>query len=137
MPIWVRQAAAIPIHNSRLCMVTSSSGRRWVLPKGVIDPGHTPGQAALVEAWEEAGLVGVIEGDPVGSYVYEKLDREHHVLVYRMTVTEAREDWPERGLRERAWLTVAEALERIEEPGLRDILRLVFGANHPDPLAVG
>jgi 8-oxo-dGTP pyrophosphatase MutT (NUDIX family) len=136
MPIWVRQAAAIPIHNSRLCMVTSSSGRRWVLPKGVIDPGHTPGQAALVEAWEEAGLVGVIEGDPVGSYVYEKLDREHHVLVYRMTVTEAREDWPERGLRERAWLTVAEALERIEEPGLRDILRLVFGANHPDPVGV-
>jgi 8-oxo-dGTP pyrophosphatase MutT (NUDIX family) len=137
MPIWVRQAAVIPIHNGRVCMVTSSSGRRWVLPKGVIDPGHTPGQAALVEAWEEAGLVGVIESDPVGSYVYEKLDREHHVLVYRMTVTEARDDWPERGLRERAWLTVEEALERIEEPGLRDILRLVFGVNHPDPVGVG
>jgi 8-oxo-dGTP pyrophosphatase MutT (NUDIX family) len=136
MPIWVRQAAAIPIQDGRLCMVTSSSGRRWVLPKGVIDPGHTPGQAALVEAWEEAGLAGVIESDPVGSYVYEKLDREHHVLVYRMTVTEARDDWPERGLRDRAWLTAEEALDRIEESGLRDILRRVFQLNHPHPIAV-
>src|SRR5437868_12946136 len=105
MPISGPQAAVIAVHGSRLCMVTSSSGRRWVVPKGVIDPGQTPGQAALIEAWEEAGLVGVLEPDPVGSYVYEKLDREHHVLVYRMAVTEARDQWPERDLRQRAWLS--------------------------------
>src|SRR3954454_11038752 len=96
MPEWVRQAAAVPVLDDRVCMVTSSSGRRWVFPKGMIDAGHTPVQAALVEAWEEAGLVGSLDPDPVGSYVYEKFGREHHVLVYRMTVSEAREDWPER-----------------------------------------
>src|SRR3954469_14148541 len=104
MPEWVRQAAAIPVQDGRVCMVTSSSGRRWVFPKGMIDDGHTPGQAALVEAWEEAGLVGSLDPDPLGSYVYEKFDREHHVLVYRMTVAEAREDWPERAVRQREWL---------------------------------
>src|SRR3954471_13852849 len=127
MPVWVRQAAAIPVQDGRVCMVTSSSGRRWVFPKGMIDAGHTPVQAALVEAWEEAGLVGTLDPDPVGSYVYEKFGREHHVLVYRMAVTEVREDWPERAVRQRAWLTAAEALARVEELGLRDILRLMFG----------
>jgi 8-oxo-dGTP pyrophosphatase MutT (NUDIX family) len=127
MPVWVRQAAAIPVMDGRVCMVTSSSGRRWVFPKGMIDAGHTPVQAALVEAWEEAGLVGTLDPDPLGSYVYEKFDREHHVLVYRMTVTEVREDWPERMVRQRAWLTASEAVVRVDEPGLRDMIRRLFG----------
>jgi 8-oxo-dGTP pyrophosphatase MutT (NUDIX family) len=126
MPIWVRQSAAIPLRDGRVCMVTSSSGRRWVLPKGQIDPGHTAGEAALVEAWEEAGLLGVLDPDPVGSYVYEKLGRECHVLVYKMAVTEVRDEWPEKGVRQRAWLAPAEAVARVEEPGLRDIIRQVF-----------
>ncbi|MDB5306664.1 MAG: hypothetical protein JWO38_866 [Gemmataceae bacterium] len=133
----VRQTAVIPVHDGRVWMVTSRSGRRWVFPKGQIDPGHTPGEAALVEGWEEAGLVGVLDPEPVGSYVYEKLAREHHVLVYRMTVTEARDDWPERSFRQRAWVTADEAIDRVEEPGLRDILRRVFRVNHPDHIAVG
>jgi 8-oxo-dGTP pyrophosphatase MutT (NUDIX family) len=126
MPLWVRQAAAVPVLNGRVCMVTSSSGRRWVFPKGMIDDGHTPVQAALVEAWEEAGLVGTLAPDPIGAYVYSKFDREHHVLVYRMAVTEVRQEWPERASRQRVWLTPEDALGRVEEPGLRDILQRMF-----------
>ncbi|MBY0461495.1 MAG: NUDIX domain-containing protein, partial [Gemmataceae bacterium] len=96
MPIWVRQAAAIPVRDGRVCLVTSSSGRRWVVPKGQIDPGHTPGEAALVEAWEEAGLVGALDAEPLGSYAYEKYGRQLLVLAYRMTVTDVRDVWPER-----------------------------------------
>jgi 8-oxo-dGTP pyrophosphatase MutT (NUDIX family) len=127
MPIWVRQAAVIPVRDGRVCLVTSSSGRRWVVPKGQIDPGHTPGEAALVEAWEEAGLVGTLDAEPLGTYAYEKLGRELLVLVYRMPVTEVRESWPERGLRDRVWLTPDEAASRVEEPGLRDLIRAAFG----------
>ena len=136
MPVWVRQAAAIPVRDDRVCLVTSSSGRRWVVPKGQIDPGHTPGEAALVEAWEEAGLVGTLDSEPLGAYAYEKLGRELHVLVYRMTVTEARDDWPERGLRGREWVTLDEALDRIDEGGLRELLRIAFHLNHPDRVAL-
>jgi 8-oxo-dGTP pyrophosphatase MutT (NUDIX family) len=136
MPIWVRQAAAIPVRDDRVCLVTSSSGRRWVVPKGQIDPGHTAGEAALVEAWEEAGLVGALDAEPLGTYAYEKLGRELHVLVYRMIVTEARDEWPERQLRTRAWVTLDEALDRIEEPGLRDLLRLAFHLKHPDGITL-
>lgn len=134
MPIWVRQAAAVPVRDERVCLVTSSSGRRWVIPKGQIDPGHTAGEAALVEAWEEAGLVGVLDADPLGTYAYEKMGRELHVLVYRMVVTDVREQWPEKGLRVREWFTLDDALDRIDEPGLRELLRIAFHLKHPDKL---
>jgi 8-oxo-dGTP pyrophosphatase MutT (NUDIX family) len=136
MPIWVRQAAAVPIRDDRVCLVTSSSGRRWVVPKGQIDPGHTAGEAALVEAWEEAGLVGALDPEPLGTYAYEKLGRELHVLVFKMTVTEVRDEWPERQLRARAWVTLEEALERIEEAGLRDLLRVAFHIKRPERLTL-
>jgi 8-oxo-dGTP pyrophosphatase MutT (NUDIX family) len=118
----VRQSAAIPLLNGRVCMVTSRTGKRWVFPKGLIDPGHTPSEAALIEAWEEAGLVGTIDSDPVGSYLYEKLGNPHHVLVFRLRVLEVHDDWPEREFRQREWLTVVEAVTRIEEAGLRRLL---------------
>jgi len=126
MPNWVRQAAAIPVFDGKVCLVTSRSGRRWVLPKGQIEPGQTSAEAALVESWEEAGLVGELDQDPVGTYTYQKLSREHHVIVYRMHVSEVREVWPERLLRHRTWLSVHEAMTRIHEPGLQNILRRVF-----------
>lgn len=133
MPIWVRQAAAVPVRDGRVCLVTSSSGRRWVVPKGQIEPGHTPREAALAEAWEEAGLVGAIDAEPLGSYAYEKLGRELFVLVYRLVVTEVRDEWPERGLRTRVWLPLDDALDRIEEPGLRDLMRVAFHTKPQPP----
>lgn len=128
MPIWVRQAAVIPIRDDRVCLVTSSGRRRWVVPKGQIDPGHTPGEAGLVEAWEEAGLVGTLDHEPLGSYIYEKLARQRFVLVYRMAVTHMCDEWPERHFRSRAWFTLEDALDRIEESGLRDLLRIAMHA---------
>src|SRR3984957_15454272 len=83
-PEYLRQAAAIPIRGNKICLVTSSNGKRWVVPKGLIDPGHTAAETALNEAWEEAGLVGVLSKDPVGTYLYSKLGGTYHVLVYMM-----------------------------------------------------
>ena len=121
-----KQAAVIPVADGRVCMVTSSSGRRWVLPKGMIGNGHTAGEAALAEAWEEAGLVGTLNAEPVGSYLYDKYGRSHHVTVFVLQVTEIAADWPEQTVRRREWLDPDQAMDRIEEPGLRDIVEAVF-----------
>ena len=118
----IRQAAAIPFHDGRVCLITSRTTGRWVIPKGLIDPGHTPTQAASIEAWEEAGLIGTIEGTSLGSYHYEKFDLVHHVLVFRMTVTEVNDEWPEKPTRQRIWVSLEEAIERVEEPDLKEIL---------------
>src|SRR5215471_9176930 len=94
---WIAQAAALPVKGGQVCMVTSRSGRRWVIPKGLIEPGKTAGEIALQEAWEEAGLTGVLLPEPIGSYVYEKFDRPHHVTVFLMRVAEVADEWPEMG----------------------------------------
>jgi 8-oxo-dGTP pyrophosphatase MutT (NUDIX family) len=124
-PGTIQQAAAIPVLGGQLCLVTSSSGKRWVVPKGCMEPGKTAGEIALQEAWEEAGLVGVLQQEPVGSYLYEKYGNVYHVVVFIMHVTETAEEWPERLLRQRCWLNTAQALVRVEDRGLRELLRRV------------
>jgi 8-oxo-dGTP pyrophosphatase MutT (NUDIX family) len=136
MPQWVRQAAALPILDGELCLVTSSSGRRWVIPKGMIEPGQTAGETALQEAWEEAGLAGALHGEPVGSYLYEKYGTLHHVTVFLMRVTESCDDWPERGRRERRWFSADDAVTRIDEEGLRDIIDLTLRPNRHGRLVI-
>jgi 8-oxo-dGTP pyrophosphatase MutT (NUDIX family) len=119
----IRQAAAIPLHEGRICLISSRGGRRWIIPKGCLEPGKTSGEIALQEAWEEAGLAGVLLPEPVGSYLYEKAGFVCHVTVFVMEVTEVTQEWPEREWRQRVWLPHGQAVNRIEEPGLREILR--------------
>jgi len=122
-PDYIRQAGTIPVRGSAVCLVTSSNGKRWVIPKGLIDPGHTAGEAALQEAWEEAGLVGLLSPEPVGSYLYAKWGGTCHVTVFRMEVTGVAEDWPERSVRQRRWVSVTEALQLLDDEGLRAVVR--------------
>jgi 8-oxo-dGTP pyrophosphatase MutT (NUDIX family) len=124
-PETVNQAAAIPLRGGKVCLVTSRSGKRWVVPKGNLEPGKTAGQIALQEAWEEAGLSGALQPEPVGSYVYRKADNTYHVTVYLMYVSHADDDWPESGMRLRTWVSVRQALRRIEEPGLCELIRSI------------
>jgi 8-oxo-dGTP pyrophosphatase MutT (NUDIX family) len=119
----IRQAAVIAVKAGQVCLVTSSSGKRWVIPKGCLEPGKTAGEVALQEAWEEAGLVGVLRPEPVGSYLYEKFGNSYHVTVFLLHVTEAADDWPEQPLRQRCWLTPVQALARVEDAGLRELIR--------------
>ncbi|MGL6096197.1 MAG: NUDIX hydrolase [Fimbriiglobus sp.] len=133
MPSPIRQAAALPFRDGLLCMVTSRNGRRWVVPKGRIDPGHTATEAALVEAWEEAGLTGVLDGDAVGSFHYVKNGWDHHVTVFVMRVTQEATEYPERGLRTREWVTEDAALDRIDEHALRAIVRDVYRTGRATP----
>jgi len=130
----VRQSAAIPIKAGQVCLVTSASGKRWVIPKGCLEPGKTASEIALQEAWEEAGLVGLLQPEPVGSYLYEKLGNTHHVLVFVLQVTEMAEVWPEDGWRQRIWLKPAQAVNRLEDPGLCEIIR---GTLTRDRIGVG
>ncbi len=126
----IRQAAALPLRGGRACVITSSNGKRWVIPKGLIEPGQTAGETALQEAWEEAGLVGTLHSEPVGSYLYEKYARTYHVIVFVMDVTESAPEWPEQTFRRRSWVSRSGLFARIEEPGLLEVLRFALEKHH-------
>ena len=123
----ILQAATIPYRwnggRLEIAMVTRRQGSRWTLPKGHVEPGESPRQSARREASEEAGLVGRIGWRPFGSYVYRKGDEPRRVLVFLMRVTRQLSRWSEDDIREREWLRLEHALERVRERGLRTLLR--------------
>ena len=121
----IHQSAAIPLRGGKICVVRSSSGKRWIVPKGCLEPDKSLGEIALQEAWEEAGLVGVLQQEPIGSYLYEKFGGTCHVTVFLMTVNDVADEWPEQAMRERAWLTPRQAAARLNDRGLRELIRKV------------
>lgn len=121
----IRQAGVVPVRNGQVCLVTSRSGKRWVVPKGCMEPGKSAGEIALEEAWEEAGLTGLLQEVPLGSYVYEKDGFLCHVIVFLLQVTNVLDNYPEANFRQRAWVPLSQAQARVEDLGLRDIVRSV------------
>jgi 8-oxo-dGTP pyrophosphatase MutT (NUDIX family) len=71
------QAAVIAVRQGQICLITSSSGRHWLLPKGHLEQGEDLRDTARQEAWEEAGLLGRLVGRPVGRYRFRKLGKDY------------------------------------------------------------
>jgi 8-oxo-dGTP pyrophosphatase MutT (NUDIX family) len=131
-----RQSAALPLLGAgdavRVVMVTSRETRRWVVPKGWIEPAEPPHRSAAREAFEEAGLHGEADLDPIGFYAYSKrfeggAVRPTEVLVFRFRVSRLLEDWPERRERERRLFKPDAAADLVAEPGLAALLRSLTG----------
>jgi 8-oxo-dGTP pyrophosphatase MutT (NUDIX family) len=133
--LWTSQAAAIPFRDGQICLVRSSSGKRWIVPKGCVEQGWTLAETALQEAWEEAGLAGTLESDPVGTYCYEKLGGICHVTVFVMNVHRVAEEWPEMLVRPRRWMTPKNALKSLREPRLREIIHDIVSTERPQAAA--
>ncbi|MHC4993121.1 MAG: NUDIX hydrolase [Planctomycetota bacterium] len=126
VPEWFyRQAAAVPVrHHGRteICLVTTRRGK-WIIPKGVIDPGATAAETAAQEAFEEAGVRGRVQPRPLGVYRYDKWGGTCTVTVFRLDVDETLDRWPESDVRERAWLDPEEAVSRVRPSAVKTLLR--------------
>ncbi len=105
------------------CLITSLIKRRWIFPKGLIDPGETPVQAALKEVWEEAGLKGEIVGSPLGNFNDQKWGCDLQVQVLLMAVSETMEVWPEVDQRQRQWVSAPAALNQLKRRELKTFLQ--------------
>jgi len=123
VPSLVRQAGVVAVRGGQVCLVTTRGGKRWVVPKGHMEPGKSAVEIALQEAWEEAGLAGLVRHDPIGSYFYGKDGHVCHVILFLMDVTGQSDLYPEMGMRQRIWMPVSQALSRLDDAGIRDILR--------------
>ncbi|PVH28135.1 NUDIX hydrolase [Pararhodobacter oceanensis] len=109
-------------------LVTSLGGKRWIVPKGWPMKNRTLAEAAQQEAWEEAGVKGRVEDSSLGTFSYRKLVKGGIPVtcdceLFTLQVDEIAEDWPERKIRNRAWMTINQAIEAVSEEGLREILR--------------
>jgi len=124
------QSAVIPYRFNNnvfeILIVSSNSGKHWVFPKGIIDPGLTPQESAAKEAFEEAGVKGVVAKKLLGEYRVKKWGAECHILVYPMEVNKviADKDW-KTGRRDRKWLGVENVSKHIENTDLLNLLEIL------------
>jgi 8-oxo-dGTP pyrophosphatase MutT (NUDIX family) len=128
----VRQSGVIPYRlepdGPKVLLITSRKTRRWVIPKGNIAAGESARMAAEREAYEEAGVRGIVDDIPLGAYEYEKVTmcgtaRLTIVKVFALHLSKTEKKWPEKAERDGEWITPLEAARRVQEPGLGELFR--------------
>jgi 8-oxo-dGTP pyrophosphatase MutT (NUDIX family) len=127
-----RQYAALPWRRGadgkvEVLLITSRETRRWVIPKGWPIKGLSAAKSAAREAFEEAGVEGDAGKKKLGQYIYDKRLRSGRmqavrVGVYGLLVNVERDDWPEKGQRDKLWTTPAQASSLVDEPELQVLL---------------
>jgi 8-oxo-dGTP pyrophosphatase MutT (NUDIX family) len=126
------QYGALPFRwtsgSVEILLVTSRRTRRWIIPKGWPIKGLKPWKAASREAYEEAGVRGVVGDKPIGRYVYEKrLDPPGAsvicaVNVFPLLVKRQCKTWPEASQRAMQWLGPVDAAGRVAEASLAALI---------------
>lgn len=121
------QYAALPFRlvddEPEVMLVTSRETKRWILPKGNPKKNVPSYLVAAEEAFEEAGLKGKPGETPFFTFDSSKRMKSGkqvscRVRVFALKVTKEYASWPEKGQRERAWMSFAEAAHNVGEAGL-------------------
>jgi 8-oxo-dGTP pyrophosphatase MutT (NUDIX family) len=111
-----------------ILLLTSRGTGRWVIPKGWPMGNKSGSEVAKIEAQEEAGMIGDVEDDALGTYIYEKDMPDGYALpcqvhVYALHVTSTVKRFKEKGQRKIEWVSPAVAARRVREPQLRRLIR--------------
>ncbi len=125
-----KQFAALPfrLHKSelRVMLITTRRKGRWSVPKGSPMRNKEPHLTAALEAYEEAGLVGVVATRALGSFKHRKRkgDRKRtmNVAVFPMKVHARERWWPEKGEREAIWVSPKTAARLVHKAQLRRLI---------------
>lgn len=113
--------------TGKVMLVTSRGTGRWIVPKGWPMPGRSLADAAMQEAWEEAGVRGRVDQAAIGRYSYYKQQDQGfaipvEVQVFAVEVESLDEDFPEAAQRRRRWYDPGTAADLVAEPGLKKLL---------------
>jgi 8-oxo-dGTP pyrophosphatase MutT (NUDIX family) len=123
-----KQSGVIPyrVRNGKIevLLITSRKGQHWVIPKGGISKAMSPPDSAAKEAWEEAGVVGQVDDNQLGTYKARKRGKTYRVKVFLLPVETVLSDWPEASLRERQWVELTQAVRRVKKGSLKRILKI-------------
>jgi CYTH domain-containing protein len=118
------QVGALPylFRGGRLhiVIVTNTAQTRWIIPKGQPEPDMSRQEVAVMEAMEEAGVIGSCLP---GLRMTCRCMGEKTLHIYPLKVTTVLKKWPEKDWRKRAVLPVDKALKMVSDPGLSQCIK--------------
>ncbi|MDV7339461.1 NUDIX hydrolase [Terasakiella sp. A23] len=125
-----KQSSVIPYRRRKgkieVLLITSLSIGRLVLPKGTVEPNMKARHSAEKEAYEEAGVRGILSKTLIGEYNYKKTPQkggDHcRVKVFALEVREELDKWPEMDKRTKIWMSPGKAIKSVKEKKLKKIL---------------
>jgi len=121
-----KQVAVIPWRDRgglHVLLIRKRKGGRWGIPKGHIhDKSFDYHKAAVEECHEEAGIEGRISRRFLGEFTYRRNGDRHHVRVLTLRVKRLLVEYLEMEIRERAWFTLGDAIERVGRKSVRALL---------------
>jgi diphosphoinositol-polyphosphate diphosphatase len=98
------------VEELEVLVISSQKGQAMMFPKGGWEIDESMEEAASRETLEEAGVVGKVECK-LGTWRYKSNSqgKVHVGYIIPLLVKEQLDFWPEKNIRKRRWITVAEA----------------------------
>ena len=117
--------------KAEVLLVTGRRSGRWMIPKGWPMPGKTLADSAAQEAFEEAGIEGKVDEQPIGTFRHVKQhllfgEMEVDIQVHSFAVRRELSSWPEKGERNRKWFACDDAATKVDSEELGSMIR-AFG----------
>ena len=88
--------------------------------------GKSLAAAAEIEAFEEAGVEGMIDPQPLGTLAHLKRmglgSIRAQIVVHALKVEQEFAEWPEKEERLRRWFGITEALAQVDSGELRELI---------------
>lgn len=139
-PSFHHSAGGIVFIDRQILLISTSKATRWQLPKGHVERGESPAQAAVREIREETGVSSHIV-DELGALEYRYKSRYgrpvHKKVDYFLCsyVSGSTDDYDRREVSGAEWLDWPEALDRLTFANERDLAvkaHLLWRQRHAD-----
>jgi 8-oxo-dGTP pyrophosphatase MutT (NUDIX family) len=102
-------------------LIISTRRKNWSLPKGNLIKNIGPQRTALLEAYEEAGIDGILQSNPIVCSIGPT-----RIYFFPMEVSKTLDHWPESNFRKRKWVQVSKAKNILHHQEISRVVQNFF-----------